>query len=84
MTIAQIIILSITIIILVGILISYHVDLYHKRMDSLNEMKFLFALLMIFFLSFISITSVIHINKLHKQLKCPEYERVENIYKLKQ
>ena len=56
-------------------------DLDHKRM---KDNRILFAIMMVGMLLVITITSTTEINRLRKELKCPEYERVDNLYKLKQ
>ena len=75
MTTAQIIILTVFTILSFGSII---------RLGFLSEEKetFIIALISYSFILIVAITSLALLNKLHS--KCPEYERIENVYKLKQ
>ncbi|HMT02292.1 MAG TPA: hypothetical protein PKD00_03130 [Burkholderiales bacterium] len=51
--------------------------------NSNNDTLMLFYSVILASLLFITISLVIELDKLRKNLKCPEYEKVENVYKLK-
>lgn len=88
MTIPQIIII-ITIIVLIqyGITFNFLKKAIKNIKNSKDEyeMKNLFILytVIIGMMTTITVLSIIETNKLHKEMKCPELEKVENVYRIK-
>jgi len=82
MTIPQIVIFA---IILIGMVFFYVKIAYTIDEDS-KGFGYMFALsVLIFMLAFIAITTTIEMNESHKALKgkCPEYELIDSVYRIK-
>lgn len=80
MTTGQIIVLIILVLIQGGIIVSYHLKMINR---GIEDDKVIFGLLILGLLTTIIISYKIELTKLEKELRCPEYEKVENVYKLK-
>jgi len=81
MTITQIILLCICSL---GILIGYVLTMLSEN----DEQKFLWGFIQLFFTALIALVAFIMTNEREKCLKqlknkCPEYEKIENVYRLK-
>ena len=61
----------------------FFITFYFHYKYGKNEIIMLSYVLIFSTLLFITIMSVIEVDKLRKKLNCPEYEKVENVYKLK-
>lgn len=83
MTAAQIIILSVLFLIL-SLSTFYYFRKAQKHDCNVEDMGYFLYVVCLFFTFFILGITLIENNKLMKQMKCPEYEKVENVYKLKQ
>ena len=79
MNTAQIIIIIIFSLLAYGTSIKLHFesDRKHDGFFIVNFVAFSFILM-------IAVTSLITMNSLLKNNKCPEYEKIENVYKLKE
>ena len=83
MTIPQIVIFA---IIFIG-MVFFYVKIAYTIDEGYKGFGYMFALsVLISMLAFIAITTTIEMNESHKALKgkCPEYELIDNVYKLKQ
>ena len=78
MTIAQIIMISV-------MSLSYFYSAFYRLFKYDNEKHNTGVEIIIFSMTMLLlILTVIQVNDFKKELKCPEYEKLENVYRLKQ
>lgn len=84
MTTAQIIIYSIPILIIIFFLFRYSIIAKNNERYDVSGIGFGLCIFCLVFITILVFSQQILINRINKDRKCPEYEKLENVYKLKQ
>jgi len=84
MTTAQIIIYSIPLLIILFFLFRYGTIAKDNKNYNVSGLGFGLSIFCLAFITILVFSQQASINEINKNRKCPEYEKIDNVYKLKQ